>query len=132
MISKRLRRYSLLLAILAAAEVSLSSPLFATLGFEYATIMAVALSMICGLYVAGDSAPWRGHLGRVLMLAVIPLAVSIVSLPFIPNCAFLDGLVFYTEIAIPSALLGAGFGLAFAWMTKSRRLALWLFLIFWL
>ena len=47
------------------------------------------------------------------------------------NCSFWDGLVFYLEIAYPSAILGGMFGLAFSWLVKKRSKAVIFFIAFW-
>jgi hypothetical protein len=134
--SRRFWKYSAVMVLVAVLEITLSSPLFAALGFEYSALMALALSLAAGLYIVNSPSSeigggWVVVFLKAAMLSLVPLVISILSIPFIPNCALLDGLVFYVEIAIPSALLGAGFGLAFARLISSRKLALWLFIAFW-
>ncbi|HWF43213.1 MAG TPA: hypothetical protein VG537_01090, partial [Candidatus Kapabacteria bacterium] len=46
----RLIPNALLVAVVTTAEITLSSPLFAVLGFEYSALMGLALSFICGMH----------------------------------------------------------------------------------
>ena len=102
------------LALLSLLVIILSSPLFAVLGFEYSTIMALALSLVCGIAAAkrqrteGTAATKvvKAVFFESMLLASIPLVVSVISLIWLNNCSFWDGLVFYLEIAFPSAILG--------------------------
>ncbi len=128
-----------IIALLSLLVISFSSPLFAILGFEYSTIMALALSLVCGISATipkkTKSTQWaeiREVILDCLLVASVPLVISILSLPFIPNCSFWDGLVFYLEIGYPSALLGGLFGLACSWLLKKRSKAVFLFIGFWI
>ena len=130
-----------IVATLSLAEILFASPLFALLGFEYSTLMALALSLICGL----QSPVWTGFqpgrpidrtaiksiLLSTLFLATLPLALSLLSLVWLPNCSLWDGIVFYFEIAYPSALIGCAFGIAFAMRIKNRRFARVSYIVFW-
>ena len=127
-----------ILALIALAQILFSSPLFATLGFEYSALMALALSFVCGVRgVEGQRTvvTVRAGILRVVresaILAVVPLVVSIISLLFLPNCFFWDGLLFYLEIALPSAILGGLFGLAIAMLIPNRTWAWVGFIAFW-
>ena len=135
----RLAPNALLAAAIAIAEIALSSPLFAVLGFEYSALMGLALSFICGMRASLRKAEegqsllgdlWQGFRAD-LILATVPLLVSIVSLIWVHNCAFWDGLLFYIEIAYPSAVLGGAFGAAFAMLFRTRRWAFVMYVFFW-
>ncbi len=128
------------LAAVAAFVIALSSPLFAVLGFEYSALMALALSLVCGIAAIKRQRTKKTKTTKVVVaiffesvvLAFVPLVISVLSLPFIPNCAFWDGLLFYIEIAYPSAILGGIFGLSCSWLVKQPRNAAFLFIIFWI
>jgi hypothetical protein len=126
------------LAAISVLEISLSSPLFAVLGFEYSTLMGLALSLICGIAEILRPASNDNNFGfwraiyLSLLLAFIPLVVSVLSLPLIHNCSLIDGLLFYLEIAFPSAILGSLFGLAFRLFFRNRKITLLSFLAFWI
>src|SRR5581483_10603137 len=125
--------------ILALFNIVFSSPLFAVLGFEYSTLQGFVLSMACGISAVLPQRSTRSIAADIvgvgrnsIILTLVPLILSIFSLIWIPNCAFWDGLLFYLEIAFPSALLGGFFGLSCFWiMRRNRRRALVLFLTFW-
>src|ERR1035437_6777961 len=72
------------LTILSVLVIILSSPLFAVLGFEYSTIMALALSLVCGIVAARSRGTEWPHVRMVLfeclILASVPLVVSVISL----------------------------------------------------
>jgi hypothetical protein len=113
------------------------STLFQTLGFEYSSISALILSLLCGLDGALAQRPatfagglWKATL-RGLLLALAPLAVSILSLVWIDNCALQDGLILYAEITVVTALLAEGFGFGFR-VLLGRRFAVATFLLFWI
>lgn len=136
MYSNRFWRFVIAVAIISVAEIALSAPLFRTLGFEYSALMAIVLSFACGVYAAKLPRPAARTdifrlLRRTVILWLVPLVVSLCSLVFIRNCAFWDGLLLYVEIALPSALLGAGFGAVISSFLKSPRAALWTFVGFW-
>ena len=130
---------AIILAVFALLLLLLSNPLFAQLGFEYSALAALALSLVCGIVAAGGGSGRNGTLNRRIFssaiasstLAAIPLAISVLSLPFLPNCAFWDGLVFYIEIALPSAIFGGWFGLGLREIVRSRRWAIFSFAAFW-
>jgi hypothetical protein len=126
------------LAAVAALVIALSSPLFRVLGFEYSALMALALSLVCGIAAikrqrtqGTASTKARAAIVESVALAFVPLVISVISLPFIPNCAFWDGLLFYIEVAYPSAILGGLFGISCSWVVKRPRNAALLFTFFW-
>jgi len=129
----------IVIAVIAALVIAFSSPLFAVLGFEYSTIMALALSFVCGIASAKNKVTngTNATLFRIIVLecvtiSSVPLVISVISLVWLPNCSFWDGLVFYLEIAYPSAILGGLFGLAFSWLVKKPSKAIVLFIVFWI
>jgi hypothetical protein len=129
---------ALMLAVLATLTIVFSSPLFAVLGFEYSTLMALALSFICGIAAInrhGIQGAVESNLVSVILesfaLAFIPLVLSVISLSILPNCSFWDGLVLYFEIAFPSAILGGLFGFGSRMLFRNRRIAVLSFIGFW-
>jgi uncharacterized membrane protein len=127
--------FAAFLTAISALVILLASPLFAVLGFEYSTIMALVLSLVCGLRGCYKLPPGASSIKSVVInscvLALVPLVASLISLVFLPNCSLWDGFVFYLEIAYPSAILGGLFGLACSWLVKKRSKAVFLFIIFW-
>ncbi len=128
-----------ILSVIAGLVIILATPLFAVLGFEYSTLMALALSFVCGIASAKrqrmEMTQWteiRSVIFDCLLLSSVPLVISVVSLPWIPNCSLWDGLIFYLEIAFPSAILGGMFGLACSWIAKKRSKAVLFFIAFWI
>jgi tetratricopeptide (TPR) repeat protein len=137
--SRRIVGWPLVVALILGAVVLFGSQLFRTLGFEYSTISALILSLACGFTacsVANRGLDLRETVkaatSRSALLMVVPLVVSLLSLPFLPNCAFGDGLGFYLAIALPKAVLSIAFGLAIGKSIKSRRWAFLAFGGFWL
>lgn len=128
----RLWPNAVLIGAVSIIEIAFSSPLFATLGFEYSALMALSLSFVCGLEASLNKLAWRSRLGRVLTLWSIPLLVSLLSLLWLRNCALWDGIILYFEIALPSALLGGAFGAAFSMFFRSRRTSFAAFVAFWI
>ncbi|MDP4200338.1 MAG: hypothetical protein Q8922_11265 [Bacteroidota bacterium] len=124
--------YLVLVGAISMCEIAISSPLFATLGFEYSTLTALALSFVCGMQASLNAQSWRRNLVRTLWLWSIPLVISFASLLWFRNCALWDGVVFYLEIALPSALLGCGFGAAFSMLFRKRRTSFLIFFGFWI
>src|SRR5256885_7123589 len=100
---------AIILATLALLEILFSSPLFATLGFEYSALMGLALSYVCGVWQclkmrqAGGSPPiWPAATREIfvvlkesIILSIVPLAISLLSLSFLSNCSVWDGFFFY-------------------------------------
>jgi hypothetical protein len=128
-----------ILSVIATAIIAFSSPIFAVLGFEYSTIMALALSFVCGIAAILRQRNKTTQMTEIrlvavnsILLASVPLVISVISLMWLPNCSFGDGLVFYLEIAYPSAILGGLFGIAFAWLVQKRSKAVSLFIAFWI
>lgn len=125
------------LAVVSLLVVLFGSPLFQVLGFEYSGVSALALSLAAGIDGALArrpvllSAGLYRVLARSFILALVPLAVSALSLLWQPNCALQDGVAFYAEIAVVSSLLGGGFGYGFRLLFERRGFGLALFLLFW-
>ncbi len=132
---------ALVLAALAALTIAFSSPLFAVLGFEFSALMALALSFVCGIAaIRSSSMEWtkgtewtrvRAVIFESVALAFVPLVISVASLSFLHNCSFWDGLLFYFEIAVPSAIFGGLFGLGFRMLVRNRGWAVFSFIAFW-
>ena len=139
--------FAVLLVFLIFVVLTLvASPMFQVLGFEYSAIASLVLSIVIGFYAAGCTKPdarsearpegmWalvRRLILPTILLAAVPFAVGMVSAIVIPNCALVDGIVFYFTVAVPGAaiamLLGAAAGIL-GRSTKSRVLifaAIWL------
>lgn len=125
-----------LLAAVSGLLIALGSPLFRVLGFEYAAISALLLSLFVGFFSAARAGGGRSTLGDNLVAALqfwlIPLIVSLLSLLIIPNCALGEGLTFYCLIALPTTVLAAAFGTSLGLLSKTSRTGVILFAAFWM
>jgi hypothetical protein len=118
------------IAVVSTVVILFGSPLFRTLGFEYSALTALALSLLLPLIAAERSAVegsltsralWLG-LGREIGFYVaVPLLLSVVSLVWIPNCALVDGLMFYISVVVPTATVGTLLGVAIGIHAKRKR-----------
>jgi hypothetical protein len=112
------------------------SPIFRVLGFEYSAISALLLSVSCGFLTASRTASRSKRLVEnaiaSLILWSIPLLISSISLVFVSNCAYWEGLLFYVEIALPTTILAVAFGTSIGLFAKTRLTTIILFALFWL
>lgn len=138
-LNRRIVNWPVFLGVGSLLTILFSSPLFRTLGFEYSAISALLLSVACGFSAAASSQPAQAiqsllsvSLRRSVLFAGIPLLIPLLSVPFLPNCAFGEGVRMYLLIAVPAALLAGIFGTAIGGLATSRKSALWLFAGFWL
>ncbi|MDP4230508.1 MAG: hypothetical protein Q8916_08920 [Bacteroidota bacterium] len=112
---------AVLYALVSIAIISLSSPLFRILGFEYSGCIALFSSLYLLFYSGSEAAkPGQSGIGGragslllpIFVLSSIPLAISLLSAFFIPNCSIADGILFYIEIVYPTALIAGMCGIA--------------------
>ncbi len=118
-----------------------SSPLFRILGFEYSGFAALFASLQILYYSALRSFEEREN-GATLILddlwqpvfifSLIPLAVSLFSAIFIPNCSLWDGILFYFEIVFPTALIAMLCGVFFGSLHYTKRRMIIYITLFWL
>ncbi|MFI5263936.1 MAG: hypothetical protein ACHQM6_05425 [Candidatus Kapaibacterium sp.] len=118
-----------------------SSPLFRILGFEYSGFTALFVSLHV-LYCSAlrsieerDRGVWKilkDQWKPVLTFSSIPLAVSLFSAIFIPNCSLWDGIVFYCEIVFPTSLIAMLSGVFFGSLHYSKRRIVIYATLFWI
>lgn len=121
--------------------ISLGSPLFRILGFEYSGFIALFSSIHLLYYSAGLAAEQRSLTSwsslkkisaPVFILVSIPLLISVISILFIPNCSLFDGIVFYIEIVYLTALIAILCGIRFGLIPRSETRTNTYLTIFWL
>ena len=107
-----------------------ASELFRALGFEYAALWSLALTLLLGTFAAWDFAGTDRNDSRktfwecTCILAIIPLLLGCL----IPNCALGEGVIAYLEVpllAIPVGLLFAR-GAALLGGTRSKAIVAYL------
>lgn len=127
--------------IISLAVILLASPLFATIGFEFATIVSLAVSIHLLFYTAERSTTSpKGKLLETLrsiylpicLFTLIPFCIGIINGLVIGQCDLLFGIGMYIQVVFPTAIIAVLFGIHFGWM-KERPLQrlLWLS-AFWL
>lgn len=128
-------------ALAMLAVVLFASPLFQTLSFEYSAVSAIVLSLVAGIYcvlaiernpVGLLMQPVTALLPQTLIFASVPFLVSALSTLWLPNCSFRDGVGFYIQVALPSALLGMLFGSFFGTLLRRKKWAVGCFVLFWI
>jgi hypothetical protein len=128
--------WALVLGVSSVLFIAIGSPIFRILGFEYSAISALLLSLACGFLTASRVSVQMAGVARNLVAGIllwsIPLLISTISILFVSNCAYWDGLLFYLEIALPTTLLATIFGSSIGSFAGSRRIAIILFAAFWL
>ncbi|MEP7234439.1 MAG: hypothetical protein ABI778_04000 [Ignavibacteriota bacterium] len=126
--------------VISLMLILFASPLFAGLGFEYSGFIALAASLHLLFYTATQSASMHFEsamkalnslLAPVLCLISVPLLISMIAAIFVPNCSLGDGVLFYLEIVIPTALVATLCGVRFGNAGKSRRRTLVVLALFW-
>lgn len=121
------------------AIILFASPLFRTLGFEYASLSALATSFWCMLVASKRASAidtTRLHLLGIIaaecgLYILIPLFTSLLSAIFIPNCSLIDGIVFYIEIVPLTALIAILLGAPIGLRANSNRWRILLVIISW-
>ncbi|HET9135666.1 MAG TPA: hypothetical protein VFO76_03440 [Candidatus Kapabacteria bacterium] len=126
--------------VISLAVICFASPLFQVLGFEYSSLIALA-SSIWVMLLASKRVIGLTDISLAVVLRVfsealaysgIPLVISFLSLIVIPNCALLDGLVFYIEIVPLTILIGVLLGIAVGITAPTNRLRILLVVSSWL
>jgi hypothetical protein len=126
--------------LISLAVICFASPLFQVLGFEYSSLIALASSIwvmllaskrVFGVTDISLGVAWK-VLSEALAYSGIPLVISFLSLIFIPNCALLDGFVFYVEIVPLTILIGVLLGIAVGITAPTNRSRILLVLGSWL
>lgn len=127
--------------VVSLAVILLSSPLFAVIGFEFATIISVALSIHLLFYTAEKAASSpKGKLIEtlrsiylpIIFFTLIPFCIGIINGLITSQCDLFLGILMYVQVVIPTAIIAVLFGIHFGWMKENplrRRLwvaALWI------
>jgi len=131
-----------ILALASLSVILFASPLFQILSFEYSAVSAVSLSLVCGVgsvYRVSRLSKEKPFLDDLLelsagtgLLSLIPFLLSALSLFWLPNCSFVDGIGYYAEVTLPSAFLGMLYGSFFGRVASTTKLAVWLFIAYWI
>ncbi|HEY6172734.1 MAG TPA: hypothetical protein VIX80_10790, partial [Candidatus Kapabacteria bacterium] len=121
-------------SVVSLAIILFASPLFSVLGFEYATLISLAISIHLLIYSSEKSTtPAKGNF-RETLKKIYPAAVLFTSIPFfigiihglvIDQCDLLLGIAMYIQVVFPTTILAVLFGIHFGWMKEkptTRRL----------
>ncbi|HSL89501.1 MAG TPA: hypothetical protein VK870_09375, partial [Ignavibacteriaceae bacterium] len=110
------------IAVILFNIILLRYPLTDVLGYEYSALNSLILSILSGLITI----IWFKKLKRfsysflwmLLVLALTPVVMNIVSSLITEFCSLLDGVVFYVTITIPAILVGFSLGIFSVYVTK--------------
>lgn len=114
--------------VISLAIIIFGSPLFRVLGFEYAGLISLFASVHLLYYVVErTSSGKKGDIlttiqdvsPPVLLFSTIPLAISLLGTPIIPNCDIVYGIVMYVKIVYPTAFIATLFGIHYGWVSKT-------------
>lgn len=109
-----------------------ASPIFRVVGFEYASLISLAVSIHLVFYVS-EHILQKGNLIASLRTVAHPASVFI-AIPFVlgvtnglltSQCDLLMGTLFYAEIVIPTAVISVLLGIHYSWMYE-RPLVRWI------
>jgi len=116
--------------VISLAVILFASPLFAVIGFEFATIISLALSIHLLFFVAEKTAALpKGKFVQTvqsiyqpaLIFTFIPFCLGVVTGLIRNQCDLLLGILMYLQVVIPTAIIAVLFGIHFGWM-KERPL----------
>ena len=97
----------------------IATPLFNTLGYEFALAQGVFLPLVVGLFILSEKQP--GSLWLNMGLATtLPLLIMLISMLFIRNCNPMEGFFFY----LLGPVIGSVFSASLALLLKSMGLRL--------
>ncbi len=106
-------------------------PLFDLLGFEFAFVVGIPLSLYggaCGVRARRTLDPlpaWRRATKQVLIASLVPLALITLNALRVQNCDYLEGLAFYAILPLTGGTVAAGWGVALGRLAPRR--GVWLF-----
>lgn len=119
--------------LLSTNLIFIQLPLSNTLGYEFSILNALLLVFISGLYsisyVKKNKNDFKSFLIKLISLAFIPLAISIVYSIFTMFCSFIDGLLFYLLIAFPAVFVGSGISMFIIFYTKKFHKSFFILII---
>jgi hypothetical protein len=126
-------------SVVSLAIILFASPLFAVIGFEFATVISLATSIHLLFYTAQKSATLpKGKFTQTLKSIYVPIALFLL-LPFcigvvngllINQCDLLLGIVMYVQVVIPTAIIAVLFGIHYGWMKPKTSRRVWVS-VFW-
>lgn len=121
--------------VISIVVILLASPLFATIGFEFATIVSMAFSIHILFFVAERSARLpKGKFTQTLkslslpinFFTLIPFGIGVMKGLIVNQCDLLLSMVMYVEVVVPTVIIAVLFGIHFGWMQeKSINRCLW-------
>lgn len=113
--------------LIPLAVILFASPLFAVIGFEFATIISLAMSIHLLFYTAEKTAVLpKGEFTQALkniylpavIFTIIPFCVGIVNGLITNQCDLLLGMLMYIQGVIPTTIITVLFGIHFGWMKQ--------------
>ena len=116
---------ALVVAYLVVGAALYANRLFSVLHAESSAVVAFFAFLFSGLHLlsyARYELPGVRLLGAHLAMLAIPWVLLTLSLFWVPNCAYLTGLVLYLVFTIPSVVLALGVGVVVhAFVPRFRR-----------
>lgn len=130
---------SFYLLVLTLVNISLINfPLTGVFGYEFSVINSMVIVLLAGIYTINfydasfqkKNFHFTSELFESLsILLVIPFLVSVINSFITGFCSFIDGLLFYLVLTVPSIVIGTALGLLSVYISKRFR-GLWLFLFY--
>jgi len=130
---------SIYIIVLVLANIGLLYlPLVNVFGYEFSVINSMLLVIFTGIYTIKYYDTFftkNNHLftselfESSLLLLLIPFTVSIINSLINGFCSFIDGLLFYLVITLPSIIIGMALGMLAVFLSKRFRI-FWLFLLY--
>ena len=94
-------------------------PLTNVFGYEFSAVNALILSFLSGLYtISFLKSKQKTEIGidyiklssAFFLMLVLPFTISFVNSIFTGFCSFIDGILFYLVITVPSVIIGCALG----------------------
>ncbi len=124
-----------LLIILLVNIFFINIPLIRVFGYEFSVANSVLLTFISGLYVISllKNEEKNNFVNKLILpsflFLLVPFLVSFINSLLTGFCSFIDGLLFYIVITVPSIIIGFTCGLVSSFFLKRFRRILFFLLI---
>ncbi len=103
-----------IIIVLLLNLIFIQLPLLNTLGYEFAALNSLLLLILSGFYsisfLKSNPNDFNTLCKKLILLAIIPLLISIAYSFFTMFCSFMDGILFYFLIAFPAIFIGCSIG----------------------